>query len=97
MIEVAAFPILPATRVLATASDSAASDLALFGGEDYELLFTAPMDQAAAITVALPAATGTPATVIGTITAEPAIMRVDDGRGTALVARGWDHLHTADR
>ncbi len=91
-VEVAALPILPATRAVASAIARAASDLALFGGEDYELLFTAPAAHAAALCAGLLTTTGTPATIIGTITAEPALVRVDDGQRTTLVGRGWDHL-----
>jgi thiamine-monophosphate kinase len=95
-VDVAALPILPATRVLAAAADLPASDLALFGGEDYELLFTAPAAQATTLVAGLAAATGTPATLIGMITADPAIVRVDDGQRNALAVRGWDHLRATD-
>ncbi len=70
-------------------------DMALYGGEDYELLFTAPspvMDRALA---ALAAAELTPATVIGEVAAEPVgkVMLVDaQGRARPAERGGWDHF-----
>ncbi len=53
--------------------------LALYGGEDYQLLFTLPGERAAGLVERMRAATGTPLTVIG---------RVRDGEGAWLAAGG---------
>lgn len=64
----------------------------LAGGDDYELAFTAPAQQRAAVAQAA-AQAGTAATRIGTLQAGTGISLVD-GRGTALDARyaSFDHF-----
>ena len=68
-------------------------DLALTGGEDYELLFTAPqpvMDRVAG-------ALDVPVSIIGEIVAAPGEVTVLDaeGRKIAIGSGGWDHLGQA--
>lgn len=62
------------------------------GGDDYELCFTAPVDQRAAIRAA-GEASGTAVTRVGTIT-EEAGLKLVDAHGTALDLQlaGWDHF-----
>lgn len=87
-------PIHPVAREVAAEFGDSAVDYALFGGEDYELLFTIPREafdtlQAREVTVALPAVS-----VIGRI--------LDGEEGLTLVSRtgtrgmlpagGWDHF-----
>ena len=63
-------------------------DLALHGGEDYELLFTAPAGKRVPSQIA-----GVTATCIGVITRSPRIvLRNAKGAGCELVARGWEHF-----
>ncbi len=76
---------------------AAALDLALSGGEDYELLVCAPADVLAGAGPALARATGTAITEIGRIedasSGEPAVRVVDaSGAERPLARRGWDHL-----
>lgn len=66
-------------------------DLALHGGEDYELLFTAPA------AVHVPSRIeGVPVTCIGEITPQkrgkPQIGLLTYGKRTRLVPRGWEHF-----
>ena len=68
-------------------------DLALTGGEDYELLFTAPqpvMDRVAG-------ALDVPVSIIGEIVAGPPEVTVLDaeGRKMAVESAGWDHFGQA--
>jgi thiamine-monophosphate kinase len=66
-----------------------AVNLALGGGEDYELLFTAGEELMAVISRTFDC----PVTVIGEITAGDGIMIVDsEGRETDAVAEGWEHF-----
>jgi thiamine-monophosphate kinase len=68
-------------------------DLALFGGEDYELLFTlAPENEAEAL--ALGAGLNLPVTRIGVIQDGPATVSLDDGKGAVrpILVRGYDHF-----
>jgi thiamine-monophosphate kinase len=96
VLDAASLPIVQPTRVIAETIGCAASDLALFGGEDYELLFTAPAAQAADLAAGLFVATHTRATIIGTTQAAPG-MWLQTASGTLpLPARGWDHLRAAD-
>ena len=68
-------------------------ELSLTGGEDYELLFTAPPDVMARAAHAL----DVPVHVIGEITKGPPSVRVLDseGRELGLAEAGWDHFATA--
>jgi thiamine-monophosphate kinase len=62
--------------------------LALDGGEDYELLFTVPKRLARRLPHAV---RGVPVTIIGEITREKRILLIDDaGRTKPLPAHGWD-------
>jgi thiamine-monophosphate kinase len=63
-------------------------ELALHGGEDYELLFTVPKKFSKRLPRKL---AGIPVTVIGEITREKKVMLLgSDGRSTELQAKGWD-------
>jgi thiamine-monophosphate kinase len=71
---------------------ASAMELALHGGEDYELLFTASRDAKVPLRIA-----GVEVTRIGKMTPKrtgrPSVMlRAGDGRVRALEARGWEHF-----
>jgi thiamine-monophosphate kinase len=62
--------------------------LALHGGEDYELLFTAPANKRMPSRVA-----GVPITRIGTITGDKEIkLHTPDGKSESLAPHGWQHF-----
>jgi len=88
-IDEAALPIHPTTRMLGQAG---AVQAALHGGEDYELLFTAPAS------VRMPASlAGVPITRIGTVlprrAARPRMTLIKaDGKRIALEPGGWEHF-----
>jgi thiamine-monophosphate kinase len=88
-IEQAALPIHPLARKLGTA---AALQAALHGGEDYELLFTAPAS------VPIPSSlAGVPITRIGRLknrrSGRPLItMLAPDGTCVELQSAGWEHF-----
>jgi len=67
-------------------------ELALHGGEDYQLLFTVPRR----LRKAIPSSHGgVPITQIGGITKGRAMILVGaDGRAAPLAARGWDHFRS---
>ncbi|MGH2773113.1 MAG: thiamine-phosphate kinase [Actinomycetota bacterium] len=84
---------LPMVDLSGLGIDRGALQLALGGGEDYELCFTIASGRFEAASAAVTAATGTPVSRIGEI--------VEDTRGRVLliegdeeplVAPGWDHL-----
>ena len=92
-------PLSPAARA-ALDADPALLALALAGGDDYELLFTAPPQHAAKL-AALSAELDLPLTRIGEIAAsrpphpaaEPAVRVVDgDGHELSLPQRGYRHF-----
>ncbi len=65
------------------------------GGDDYELCFSAPPTQRAAIEAA-GVASGTPVTRVGTIDAAPGLRLVDaHGQPLALALEGFDHFKSA--
>ena len=69
-----------------------ARELALTGGEDYELLFTGSAETIAAVR----AEATIPVTVLGTITDEdPGTVRAVDADGNPVPVenRGWEHFH----
>ncbi|WP_305042732.1 thiamine-phosphate kinase [Geoalkalibacter sp.] len=90
-VERDALPLSSLFRDALTA-EPALLDLALAGGEDYELLFTSPPQCAAA--VAALAADGVPVTQIGRILPqEDGLLLVDAlGRPCPLPRRGFDHF-----
>jgi thiamine-monophosphate kinase len=95
-IELAAVPRSDALSAkLAGAERSLALACLLAGGDDYELLFTAP-PAAAANLAAVAAEIALPLARIGTITAEPGLVVVVDERGAPLSAlpRAFDHFAT---
>ena len=85
---------LPLSRALyALVGEARARDLALGGGDDYELLFTVPPAARAALGAAT-AAPGAPAChCIGEVVAGRGV-RVLGERGELPVPRGWDHFAT---
>jgi len=67
--------------------------LALHGGDDYELLFTVPRNKVKWLSRSF---RGTPLTAIGEITRERILLLQDvDGRIRPLADRGWDPFHEA--
>jgi thiamine-monophosphate kinase len=77
----------------AQAQDADPAQFAMAGGEDYELLLTAPPNAARQLLERIPAETGTPLAHIGQITAENALwLEYPDGRREPLSVRGWDHF-----
>jgi thiamine-monophosphate kinase len=84
------FPLSPAFRQ-ALAEEPALLELALSGGEDYELLFTVPVDKEALLTSL---DVGVPVTRIGRIVeAEQGLQMVDDqGRVRAIEHKGFNHF-----
>jgi len=68
-------------------------ELALGGGEDYELLATLPPASVEEAAAALDERFGVRLSEIGEVTAEPGLIAVDaDGRDRPLEPKGWDHL-----
>lgn len=72
--------------------DRTPMELALGGGEDYELLFTIPQDRVEEAAAAVVEATGTSITQIGIIIEGSDIILQSDGSSEPLEAKGWDHL-----
>ena len=87
-IDAEATPISAALRE--TFGDDAARAHAWSGGDDYELCFTAPADQALALRVAL----GRVAlTQVGRVVATPGVRVLDlDGRDVTPARRGYEHF-----
>ena len=84
--------LLPAGPVLARQDRDLRRRFTAAGGDDYELCFTAPLDQRAAVLAAALDA-GTPVTRVGRIEAEPGLRLVDaNGAPLALGLSGWDHF-----
>ncbi|HEY7283773.1 MAG TPA: thiamine-phosphate kinase [Actinomycetota bacterium] len=68
-------------------------ELALSGGEDYELLATMPPGSVAEVASLLDERFGVRLTDIGEITRSPGLVAADpDGEERPLEAKGWDHL-----
>lgn len=90
-IEAALVPLSPAARrALADTETSLASLVG--GGDDYELLFTAPPERDAAIAAAA-AAAGVAVTVVGRMVAGEGVRLLDaQGRDMAVAVSGWRHF-----
>ncbi len=96
IVEARSVPLSPAARE-AIASDPQRLATALTGGDDYEVLFTAPPGAAERIRE-LARSAGTPITPIGCITRSlqgdaTRVVVVDDaGRALSFAAEGWRHF-----
>ena len=86
-------PISEATFKVAAEGARTPYALALEGGEDYELCFTASPAQARALSAAIEAETGTPATIVGEILPldRGRTLVLPDGSEVQLEAKGWQH------
>ncbi|MGQ9511838.1 thiamine-phosphate kinase [Thermodesulfitimonas sp.] len=92
----AAIPVAPATEFVARRASRDPIDWALFGGEDYELLFTVAPQALGEISRALVKA-GAGCHPVGTITAEKGVwLLLPDGSRQELPAGGYDHFKEPD-
>jgi len=94
-----AIPIHDAARALAPLLDADPLDLALHGGEDYELLFTVPPSRESLLAELAAADPVCSALFIGRITRRPrraptVILADASGRGRPLPPGGYDHFLT---
>ncbi|GAC1376516.1 MAG: thiamine-phosphate kinase [Actinomycetota bacterium] len=67
-------------------------ELALSGGEDYELCFTIDPGRVEAAAAEIAERTGTPVHVVGHVYEGAGMILVRDGETRTLSASGWDHL-----
>ena len=93
-LEAARFPVRPENRALSRSARGDEWHFALHGGEDYELLITAPPGKAERLAQRITAETGTPVTIIGEIlpAGQPAQLVLPDGNTLPLGDTGWDHF-----
>lgn len=93
IIRLSQLPIHPLAHQWATATGADPALFAFLGGEDYELLITAPPEHARRMLEQLPAQTGVALTVIGEVTDTPELwLEHPDGTRTSPPAAGWDHF-----
>lgn len=94
-IDAAAVPLSPAAQAALRGDHSLLATI-LTGGDDYELLFTAP-PSATADVLALGRQAGVAVTAIGTMIAgEGVCVRAEDGRPMQLDRGGWRHFNATD-
>jgi thiamine-monophosphate kinase len=95
VVEAERVPIAPDAVAVSSAIGRDPLELALMGGEDYELLFSVRPDAVAAAIEAVRTAGGQ-ATVIGHLTdaAQDRSLRFADGAVRPLPRLGWDHLRS---
>lgn len=94
VLDADAIPLATGAKVIALRNRQDPFDLALHGGEDYELLFTAPPELRAEIEAL--ATPDVPMTRIGEIRpAREGVRLVRDGKSKSLAARGFDHFREA--
>jgi thiamine-monophosphate kinase len=86
------WPAVPRSASLRAQPEPLQRECALAGGDDYELLFTAPPRQRDAVVAAARSA-GVAVSCLGTIRAEPGLEILDDaGARIELARRGYDHF-----
>lgn len=90
VVETARLPLSPAARA-AISADASRLMAALAGGDDYELLFTAPADAAAGI-AAIARETAVPVSAIGRIERGQGV-RVVDARGAPITVTDAGYRH----
>jgi thiamine-monophosphate kinase len=91
-VDAGRLPIADSTRAVAAALACDPAAWAIGGGEDYELLFTAPAPCAEALIEEVRRATGIPVTAIGTITEEPGCRLVLPDGAVVPLSGGWRHF-----
>jgi thiamine-monophosphate kinase len=93
-LEAARLPVRPENRALSQAAHGDEWHFALHGGEDYELLMTAPIGKAERLAQRITAETGTPVTIIGEILPpdQPPQLVLPDGKTINFGSTGWDHF-----
>jgi thiamine-monophosphate kinase len=92
-IRLDAIPLTPGLEDLQRFGQVEPLDLALHGGEDYELLATIPRESVEPARAALRERFDSPLTEIGEITSARELIAIgDDGTESALEPKGWDHF-----
>ncbi len=93
-IHAGSLPVSAAVRRVAEQAGKMPWELALFGGEDFELLFTAPPHAAEGLVTRIAAQTGTPASVVGEVLPAAAgrWLVLPEGRAVPLEPRGFTHF-----
>ena len=92
-IDLARVPVAAGLADLQATRNADPLELALSGGEDYELLATLAPEVVERTAARLQERFGTPLTDIGEIIQEREVMAVDaDGNTQGLEAKGWDHF-----
>ena len=84
-------PVHPTAEKFAVYNDLEPNDLALFGGEEYELVFTYSPRNRGKIARALEGV-GCELITIGTVTKERSIVYEREGLVTPIIKGGWDHF-----
>ncbi|WP_067850567.1 thiamine-phosphate kinase [Alicyclobacillus mali (ex Roth et al. 2021)] len=84
-------PIQPEVTEYARAVGKDPLEYALFGGEDYELVGTAPRDVFARL-LAVAAVVGTPITAIGRVEEGDGVVMRRDGKLSVVARRGYNHF-----
>ena len=92
-------PVAEENRLLSRAHAGDDWHLSLHGGEDYELLFTAPPGQAEELAKRVTRDTGTPVSIIGEVlpAGRPPKLVLPDGSSISLSPAGWDHFGKGGR
>ncbi|GIV10736.1 MAG: thiamine-monophosphate kinase [Fimbriimonadales bacterium] len=86
-------PVHPVALQSASTQGIDPTQLALLGGEDYELLIAAPPEVAQRLLGQIPEATGVALSVIGEVIAAPELwLQTADGRRESFALLGWDHF-----
>jgi thiamine-monophosphate kinase len=92
-VELRSIPVAPALAEAADALSLDALEVALGGGEDYELLATLPPDRADEAAATLHERFGVPLAVVGSIVEGDGVVAISgDGDERPLEPSGWDHF-----
>jgi thiamine-monophosphate kinase len=92
VVRVQDLPVAPAVRELAGVLEVDTLELALHGGEDYELLAALPPNRVEEAQRTLGERLGTPLTEIGEVTEESLVLDTGARGQEPLQPRGWDHF-----
>ncbi|MBC7220769.1 thiamine-phosphate kinase [Candidatus Bipolaricaulota bacterium] len=93
-IHAPSLPVSPGVERVAARMGKQRWELALFGGEDFELVFTVPPDAADGLAARVSAEAGTPASVVGEVLPAGAgrWLVLPDGHEVPLEPRGFTHF-----
>jgi len=92
VVEVDKLPISPSLREWSEEENKDPFLFALSGGEDFELIFTVPREEAQEVKEFIEIESGVPVTIVGEVVSQGGVSLRRGGREEKEAASGWNHF-----